>query len=308
MNIESSFKIAVINESREIEEIKEKSDILKKNNLLIELKALGIDTLNNEKKISFSGIIIEIGNDIYDYKINNNVYSFLNDLNLLNKNIKYIEIDSKFISLMPSNLNYLEAASLPYCFLITFYYIKAYRKKFNKILINGSDNLALFLIQSARMLAYKEIGIICTKEKIKLALELGVNTFFLKDKTLLKDDLKDWNLIFDLTGNINYENYLKNINKKATFLTIKNIEKSKKSFLDFFNKKNISMINFNPDQSELDILTSWVESWLYCPLVYNVFDNIDIIYNSNNQANNILIKLTSELMLYEKRNNFYIKI
>ena len=121
------IKYGKVNEALEFQKISKPA--ISSKQILIKTKAASYNPLDYKiirgdfksvRKIDFpkgigrdvSGIVEEIGPDVKDFKIGDNVFSRISE-EYIGTMAEYVVSNESDVSLMPSNLNFLESASIP---------------------------------------------------------------------------------------------------------------------------------------------------------------------------------------------------
>lgn len=237
--------------------------------------ALGIFGPRNKVLGSeFSGVVEEVGSEVKDFKAGDKVIGF----RVFNINAEYACIkESAAITLMPENLSFEEAASIPFGASTALFFLNmANLKADQSILINGaSGSVGSNAVQIAKAMGAKVTGV-CS----------GANTDFVKSlgaietidyKTIdLKNISTKYDIIFDTVGNLSFDGYKNLLNTDGIFL------QAVATFGELFAKKDREygkrfLTGTAPEKKEdLLVITKMVLEGKLKPCVDKVFDFQDI--------------------------------
>ena len=124
----------------------------------------------------FSGVIVKVGKKVKDFKVGDQVYGMTNRHN--NGTLtEFIKVAENEICLMPSNLTFAEAASVPLVAQTALQALKdiAKTQPDQRICINGaSGGVGVFAIQIAKALG-AHVTAISSEKNRNICLELGAD-------------------------------------------------------------------------------------------------------------------------------------
>ena len=148
-----------------------------------------------------SGLIEEVGEDVKKLQVGDQVYSRI-DESFVGTMAEYVISNAADVALMPSNLNYIEAASIPLVGLTSYQALidVARLSEGENVLIHaGSGGVGTFAIQLAKSLGANVTTTTSTKN-IDLVKNLGADSVIdYTKKNYLEQDAK-FDLVFDTLG------------------------------------------------------------------------------------------------------------
>ncbi|KAK1931376.1 Reticulon-4-interacting protein 1 [Phytophthora citrophthora] len=135
-------------------------------------------TPENPFRLGFdlAGKVVELGSDVKDYKINDEVYA-MPWLDAIGSFGEYINVDTKFLAHKPTNMTWNEAAGVPLAGQTSWQAIHTYGKlqKGQRVLIiGGSSGTGAFAIQIAKA-AGAEVIVTCSARNVELVKSLGAD-------------------------------------------------------------------------------------------------------------------------------------
>lgn len=165
----------------------------------------------------FSGVVEAIGKDVKSFKVGDEVYGAYEGTHQ-----EYISIsENDAIVIKPSNLNFNEAAAVPYGSLTALPFVRDTGKIKNgqKILIIGaSGSVGIFAVQFAKYFGAEVTGV-CSSSNVELVKSLGADNLidYTKDD-FTKNGIK-YDIIFDAVGKSSFSACKKSLTDKGLFLT-----------------------------------------------------------------------------------------
>ena len=219
----------------------------------------------------FSGKVVEVGDGVTEFKTSDEVYGQASVFGEASGSFaEYIAGFPRSISIKPTNLDFVESASLPLTGISAIQALEDHIKlKANeKILINGgSGGIGSIAVQIAKKIgAY--VATTVGSENVDFAKSLGADKV-IDYKTQTIDELTDYDAVFDTSG--------KEIDE-ALFRVLKNggklVSMTSKADIQVAERYGVNVISQNSQttQDRLDRLRSYVESGVVKPEVDKVFD------------------------------------
>ncbi|KAN0026374.1 hypothetical protein ACTFIV_007358 [Dictyostelium citrinum] len=125
-------------------QLESKPNQLNNNELLVKVNALGLNYYKDKKIAQFSGIIERIGSDDLEYQIGDEIYGMG-----FNTTSSHIVVNSNWVFRKPSNINHLEASSIPFSYSESLYsiYTVGALKENESILIHSGSLSALNILK-----------------------------------------------------------------------------------------------------------------------------------------------------------------
>ncbi|GAF64688.1 zinc-containing alcohol dehydrogenase [Bacillus sp. TS-2] len=173
-------------------------------------------TLGND----FSGIITKIGKDVTGFKVGDKVYGRPRAENM-GTFAEYLSVHQEDIALVPKNLTFEEAASIPLVGLTSYQALKDVLniKKGQKLLIHaGSGGVGTIAIQLA-----KEMGVYVattTSDGSDLVKSLGADKVINYRKENVEEIIKDYDAVIDSVGGESLEKSFYSVKKGGKIVSI----------------------------------------------------------------------------------------
>jgi NADPH:quinone reductase-like Zn-dependent oxidoreductase len=145
-----------------------------------------------------AGEVVEIGNDVQQFKVGDKVFGTGPELGA------YAEYacrsESGALAIIPENISYEEAASVPYGALTALYFLEdiAKIKKNQKVLIKGaSGGVGVYAVQLAKYFGVEVTGV-CSTKNIDFVKSLGAHEVIDYTKEDFTKSTEKWDVIFDV--------------------------------------------------------------------------------------------------------------
>jgi len=266
--------------------------VLTKNKLLIEVKAISINPVDFKMRggrfklisgskfpkilgIDFSGIVVEKGMAVSDFKIGDKVYGFVKTYFGNSGTLaEFVLASPQDISCIPNGMSFEQAATLPVAALTV---LDGFRKSGNltnkTILINGATGgVGHFAVQIAKALN-ANVYAVCSSKNFDLAKQHGAVEFIDYSKMdLLENDIK-FDIIFDAYGQMNFKTIIKLLKKNGTYTStlFKNKLKMQSLFAKLFYNKKLKSANMRAKKQDFkEIETLFLEN-KFTPYIENTF-------------------------------------
>ena len=264
-----------------------------------------------------SGVVIKKGNNVNHLNIGDEIYSRVPS-DSPGTFSEFIAINADVVCLKPSNLDFIEASSLPLVGLTTIQsFNKANLKSGDKVLIHaGSGGIGTFAIQYAKSKGAYVYTTTSTKN-VNWVKELGADRVIDYKTENYLDIVKDVNIVYDTLGGNYTENAFKVIKDCGKVISIAGAiddESAKElglnGFIRFFlrlkNKKITKQANsksayykfifMTPNGNQLNDITSLVEAEKIKPIIDKIFpfsETIDaLVYQKSGRAKGkIVVKM-----------------
>jgi NADPH:quinone reductase-like Zn-dependent oxidoreductase len=229
------------------------------------LKLMTFPTFPRTTGSDFSGEIIALGKNVKNFKVGDNVFGFLSQLNK-GVSSQLLTANESILSLIPSNTDLPEASAVPLAALTSYQALVQLAKvrKGNKVLINGaSGGTGIFAVQIAKMLG-SSVTSITSDRNIR-----WMRDTFLVDNAIdynqenFLDNLKnnEYDIIYDCYGNLSF-NSVKNLLKSGgSFVTTDPFKLSNLigMLVSKFSKKNFLSVIVNSNNTDLNVIKNWIE-------------------------------------------------
>ena len=180
----------------------------------------------NKPKISitgsvFTGVIEEAGKDIKEFKPGDEVFGSGAEMGA------YAEYmcrhENGAIAKKPENINFEQAATIPYGALTALYFLRdmAKIKKGQKVLVIGaSGGVGVYAVQLSRYFGAEVTGV-CSTANTEFVKSLGADKVIDYTKEDITRINESWDIIFDIVvGKTSFSRYKKSLNPKGYYLAV----------------------------------------------------------------------------------------
>jgi NADPH:quinone reductase-like Zn-dependent oxidoreductase len=209
----------------------------------------------------FSGIIENTGSKITEFKTNDKVFGMISAV-IGGTYAEYAVAKSHQITLMPKNLNFKEAATIPLAALTAYQALSKLGnlKKGDKVCINGcSGGVGHFAVQIAKAMGADVTGV-CSTKNVEFAKKLGSDKVIDYSKEQVLKPSQRYDIFFDAVANKSYFKVKKYLNKNGKYVTtLPSISVMINSIFGFFSSKTGKMINVKPNSEDLRILSNLIK-------------------------------------------------
>jgi len=209
-------KYGKINETLEFQEVS--TPTISSNQILIKTKAASYNPLDYKiirgdfkfiRKIQFpkgigrdvSGTVEDIGADVKNFKIGDNVYSRINE-DFVGTMAEYVVSNESDVSLIPSNLNFIESASIPLAGLTVYQSLIDIAKLSageNILIYAGSGGVGSIAIQISKYLG-ANVTTTTSTNNVKMLKDLGADKVIDYTKQSFLDSDDKFDVVFDTLG------------------------------------------------------------------------------------------------------------
>ncbi len=190
---------------------------IKPNEVLIEVKAAGINPIDwktkqgkgviDEKALPYipgwdvAGVITEVGADVRQFKLGDEVFGLLNFPQLGRTHAAYVAANPDDLALKPKNMSFEEAAATPLAALTAWQgLVQANLQPKQKILIHAAaGGVGHFAVQFAKLKDLYVIGTASDKN-MQLLKTLGVDQCIDYHQQKFEDILGELDVVFDTMG------------------------------------------------------------------------------------------------------------
>lgn len=184
--------------------------------------ALGLTKPRNSVLgMDFAGVVEAVGKDVTKYKVGDPVFGLMGhqfgcyaQYLCLSEDWKLVGIASK-----PANLNFEEAAAIPFGGLTALYFLReANIQKGQKVLITGaSGSVGTYAVQIAKYYG-AEVTAVCSTEKMGLVKSLGADKIIDYKKEDFTKSGEVYDVIFEVAGKALFSDCIKSLTKNGTLL------------------------------------------------------------------------------------------
>lgn len=185
-----------------------------------------------------AGIIIEIGDDVKDYAVGDEVYSMVRFPSYGDSKAyaEYVSVSANEIALKPKNIDFVEAAAAPMSLLTAWQFLidlghnvqnplqdnrhEPVPLEGKKVLINGAGGgVGHFMVQLANWKGAYVVAVASGKQKAKL-LELGADEFIDYTQQDADKTVSGLDLVIDCVGGPTTGRFLKTLKKGGSLFPV----------------------------------------------------------------------------------------
>ncbi|MBK9096557.1 MAG: NAD(P)-dependent alcohol dehydrogenase [bacterium] len=184
--------------------------------------ALGLTKPRNSVLgMDFSGVVEAVGKNVTKYKVGDPVFGLMGHQFGCYAQYLCLSEDWKLVGIAgkPANLNFEEAAAIPFGGLTALYFMREAKiQKGQKVLITGaSGSVGTSAVQIAKYYC-AEVTAVCRTDKIELVKSLGADKIvdYTKDDFTKSGELYD--VIFEVAGKTPFSDCIKSLTKTGTLL------------------------------------------------------------------------------------------
>jgi len=206
-----------------------------------ELRFPGPENFPKTMGMDFSGIVIKIGEGVFNFKQGDNVMGYLGASG--GAFADFVIADAKNTFQMPENLSFEEATTLPMnaatALKVTTNYLKP--KAGKNMLVNGaSGGIGIFVVQYCKLAGATVSGTASGEESIEILKNLGLDEIIDYKKENILDSDKKWDAILDTSGKLDFEDAKKLLAENGEFSTmVPNVAPGTPGRTDGNKKENI---------------------------------------------------------------------
>lgn len=261
---------------------------LKSGEVLIEIKASSINPVDwkirngnlkyltgfNFPKLTgsdFSGIVR--ASNAFEYKPGDKVFGMLNPVKG-GAFAEYAAAKPKIMCLMPSNIDFPEAAAVPLAGLTAMQTMK-YKgriKEGHHVLINACcGGVGHFAVQYAKAQGARVTGI-CSTGKVSKAYNLGADSVVDYMRQSVYDEPAEYDIILDPIGNINFEKIKRRLKKGGNMIVFHPSSDIIKAWtFAIFSARKVKFYLTKANHADLAELKELIEAGKIMPLIHKTF-------------------------------------
>ncbi|MBE4907030.1 NADP-dependent oxidoreductase [Bacillus luteolus] len=222
-----------------------------------------------------AGVVAAVGSDIKKFKVGDEVYSYTS----LDRNGTYAEfvaVNEEFVALKPSNLSFVEAASVPLVGITAWHALvkEAIVKEGQKVLVlGGSGGVGSFAVQLAKAQGAIVSATTSTKNS-ELVKELGAD--FVLDYTKESLPASEYDVIFDTVGGYQIKELVGATKEDGKIISITSRLSPTSQQLVDAKGIHYNLIFSSPDGESLDQLSTLLSKGKIRPVVGTIFSLSDV--------------------------------
>ena len=252
----------------------------------------------------FSGHVVSQGNKVNKFKEGDEVWGCTSNASS-GTFAEFVAIDQEEISIKPRNLNFEEAASLPYVFLTTWSAVVRWAglrpqdlENRNIFIQGGAGGVGTTAIQLFKHWGCN-VSTTCSKKNIDLLKSLGADKVIDYQKDKFYEILNDQDLVYDLLGDSVMDNsldkctlilknlpsshyiglthpFVSTIDSKGLFLGILHALLMRQKLKSKYKPVNVHWSIYRPSLSGLQQLTNLAEDQIIKPVIDSIYSLSDI--------------------------------
>lgn len=305
-----AFAIKKYDKKGVLELIDVPAPIVKEDEVLVEIRASGLNVLDAKIKSGefkmilpykmplilghdVAGVITKVGTQVTRFKVGDEIYARVADFHI-GTFAEYIAINEKDIALKPKNITMEEAASIPLVALTAWQALveKANLKKGQKVFIQaGSGGVGTIAIQLAKHLG-AIVATTASEKSFAMLKELGADVLIDYKKEDFENVLKDYDLVLNSQDTKTLEKSLRILRRGGKVISISGpptpafaeaigaswVVKTVLSLISFGIRKkakklgaDYSFLFMRADGKQLSEITSLIETGVISPVLDKVF-------------------------------------
>jgi len=176
---------------------------------------------NTIQGLWLAGEVEKTGTNVSKFKVGQQIYGRTLDLKL-GANAEYVCLpEDCILGLMPQNLTYAEAVSLPFGGVTALYFLKKANIKIGeKVLIYGASGaVGISAVQLGKYFG-TEVYAVCSTENIEMVKNFGADKVIDYKKEDIKEIKDRFDIVFDAVGKINKSISKKLLNPKGRYISV----------------------------------------------------------------------------------------
>jgi NADPH:quinone reductase-like Zn-dependent oxidoreductase len=208
------------------------------NEVLIEVKAISVNPVDVRTRAGsamaqhlkqylplilgwdISGIVSEVGTEVTDFKIGDEVFGLVNFLGHGKAYAEYVAVPANQLAIKPENINHEEAAAATLAALTAWQFLKGNLQKGERILIQAaSGGVGHYAVQIAKHLGAYVIGISSSKNR-DFVLSLGADEHISYDEKQFEDLHIQADVVIDAFAFDNLYKSLKVVKKGGKIISL----------------------------------------------------------------------------------------
>ncbi len=223
----------------------------------------------------YAGIVEETGPGITHVKKGDRVYGYIDDTSMRGKTAaEYVLVQEHQAAVMPSTLDFIQAASLPCAALTALQSLrdKGNIKKGDEVCVNGaSGGVGTFAVQIAAACFGARVTAICSESNHQYVKDLGAEEVIDYSKEDIAKSDRRFHIFFDVFGNYDYKDVLKILHPGGSYVTTvpgKSIMNKQEADL---GDKHAELIMVQSAVTDLETLAQWLDQGLLKTVIHRVY-------------------------------------
>jgi NADPH:quinone reductase-like Zn-dependent oxidoreductase len=222
--------------------------------------------------IDVAGTIEAVGKNVQRFKVGDQVFG-----SCFGSHAEYVSPREKFLSHMPKNLTFEEAAAIPCAAQTALQALRdvAQVKQGQKVLIYGaSGGVGHFAVQLARYFG-AEVTAVCSTSNLEWVKELGAHHVLDYTKEDFVDNGKKYDVILDAVGKRTFFSCLRSLTENGVYITehlfYPKYHPVQLMISSLIGRKKAKIHLAKPNDKDLDFLRSLVEEEKIRPVIEKCF-------------------------------------
>ncbi|HFA49781.1 MAG TPA: NAD(P)-dependent alcohol dehydrogenase [Bacteroidetes bacterium] len=217
----------------------------------------------------FSGVVVQAGKKIKEYKPGDKIYGMTNRPNNGTFS-EYIKVSPQEVCHLPENMDFAEAAAVPLTAQTALQALKdiAKIKPGQHVCINGaSGGVGTFAIQIAKILGAKVTAVSSAKNE-DICRRLGADIHLDYNTISVEKSNAKYDVFFDVFGNKNWRKTKHLLPNNGWYIsTAPNAKNIGDTILSYLKIKNSRLIVVESDYNDLKTLKGWLEKGKLKPVI-----------------------------------------
>ncbi|MFS0861063.1 NAD(P)-dependent alcohol dehydrogenase [Fredinandcohnia sp. 179-A 10B2 NHS] len=233
---------------------------------------------NSVLGIDVAGTIEEVGNKVKKFKVGDQVFG-----SCFGSHSDYVSPREKFLSHMPKNLTFEEAAAIPCAAQTALQALRdvAKIKQGQKVLIYGaSGGVGHFAVQLANYFG-AEVTAVCSTSNLEWVKKLGAHYVIDYTKEDFKDNRNKYDIILDAVGKRTFFSCKNSLTERGVYITEHLFYPKYHPFQimigSVIGRKKAKTHFTNPNDKDLDFLRGLVEEGKLRPVIEKCFSLEQIV-------------------------------
>lgn len=209
-----------------------------------------------------AGVVEKVGENVTRFKKGDRVYTMLKVMEG-GGCAEFVAVSESALALIPSNLSFTEAASMPLTLLTALQALrdKAQVKSGMKVLINGaSGGVGIFAVQIAKLMG-AHVTAVCSGRNEALVRKLGADTVIDYTKENALSRRTQYDVVFDCVNTVGLRTALPALVKGGVLVSVNPILGNPISkFFMGLRGRHVESIMVRDSGADLDSVRDWIES------------------------------------------------
>ena len=210
----------------------------------------------------FAGVVAEVGSNISDFKIDDEVYGVISAIKG-GAYANFVLAESGQLSIKPKSIDFADAATVPLAALTAYQALTKIGKlkEGDTVCVNGSSGgVGHFAVQIAKALGAKIVSV-CSTKNIEFSKKLGSDEVVDYKTTDITDTDHQFDIFFDAVATKSYFKVFKTLKRGGTYITtLPSLSAIISPLFKLFSGKIGKMINLKSNSEDLRFISELIKS------------------------------------------------